>query len=138
MVAKKDLLDLLKSKAIQVVELEKYVDGDLNYQFYRYYWVDKGVIRSNACCIVETSTGDAYFKDSIPSILVERGESFSNELAKSLESAGFTWFRIEEINERRKFAIVTIFSEDSSGVVSKRFFVWKDKEGKWGRKEIIT
>ena len=138
MPTKEELLNLLKSKTIQVRELEKYTDGDLNYQFYRYYWLENDVVKSAACCIVETPSGDAYFKDAVPSILKTRTESFSDELSRSLESAGFSWYRIDESNEPRKFAIVTVFLEDASGVVSKKFLVWKDKDGNWNRRELVA
>jgi len=137
MVSKTDLLKKLEEKSVQVVPLEKYQDGSLTYQFYRYYWVDGEVIRSQACCIVEDPEKNAYFKDAIPSILVPRVPRFIEEVEAELERSTINLYEVERVAENRKIAIVTVYSKDTEGIRSTKYLVWKDRENKWHREKLV-
>ena len=148
MPSKQELLNELQAKALRVFFLERHheVNSKDYYEFYRYYWANGNIIRSEAVCIHvivdEDGNEHAYWKDRVPSILAARPEStFSSEveriLAENQEKIGYTAYDVEMVNDRRQLAKVILYFENQDGTVSeRRYLIWKDASGSLRYKQL--
>jgi len=144
-----DLVAKLEEKAVRVFELDKYteVNGKDYYQFFRYYWQDGNVLRSDVCCIHvlvdEQGNENAYWKDRVPSVLMPTPtrtfrETVEKEISKIQEDKPeIEKAVIVECSEEKKYAVLRAFKYDSNTDKCReaKILVW-EKEGKLNYKML--
>jgi len=149
MVTRDELLKQLQDKALRVFPLEKYVEvnGKDYYQFFRYYWQDGNILRSDVCCIHvlvdEQGNEEAYWKDRVPSILMPTPtttfrETVEKEISKiQTDRPEIEKAVIMECNEEKKYAILRVFIYDGNTDECReaKILVW-EKEDKLNYKML--
>jgi len=128
-----ELVKELKAKALRVIKLETHdVPGTKDkYTFYTVYWLEGEVVRSEATCIhVDGETGNAYWKDRVPTILAPPAIAFRDKVKAELKTFLDTHPEIEtvnitSVNEEGKNAILQAFCEVGTESEEKRILVYE-------------